>query len=83
MKNQPHVKHYNHVMATVAERTKALRHRRRVQGLRELRLLVPDARLPVVRRRIARLVAALDRADEERSMRWIEAVSDFDGADPS
>ena len=70
-------------MATVAERTKALRHRRRAQGLRELRLLVPDARLPVVRRRIARLVAALDRAEEERSMRWIEVVSDFDGADPS
>ncbi|HEY8055648.1 MAG TPA: antitoxin MazE-like protein [Terriglobales bacterium] len=70
-------------MATAAERMKALRHRRRAQGLRELRLLVPDARLPAVRRRIARHVAALDRADEERSMRWIEAVSEFDQPDPS
>jgi Antitoxin MazE-like len=65
-------------MAMPAERMKAMRERRRRQGLRELRLVVPDARSPAVRRRIAKQVAALDRRDEEEAMRWIEAVSEFD-----
>jgi hypothetical protein len=65
-------------MAAPAERMKALRERRRRQGLRELRLIVPDARSPVVRRRIAKQVAALDPKKEAETMRWIEAVSMFD-----
>jgi hypothetical protein len=55
-----------------------MRERRRAQGMRELRLIVPDARSPVVRRRIARQVAKLDPGAEREAMRWIEAVSEFD-----
>lgn len=65
-------------MATAAERMRALRERRRQQGLRELRLLVPDPHSPAVRRRVARASARLDPAAEDEIMRWIEAVSEFD-----
>jgi hypothetical protein len=65
-------------MAEAAERMKAMRERRRQKGLRELRLVVPDARSAVVRRRVSRQVAALDPADEDEAMRWIESVSEFD-----
>jgi len=65
-------------MADAAERMKAMRERRRQKGLRELRLVVPDARSAVVRRRVSRQVAALDPADEDEAMRWIESVSEFD-----
>ncbi len=65
-------------MAAPAERMRALRERRRRQGLRELRLIVPDARTPAVRRRIAKQVAALDPKKEAEAMRWIEAVSMLD-----
>ena len=65
-------------MTEPAERMKALRKRRRTRGLRELRLVVPDARSAAVRRRIAEQVARLDPEDEEEALRWIEAVSEFD-----
>ena len=65
-------------VAVPAERMKALRERRRARGLRELRLIVPDARSKAVRRRVARQVAGLDRSNELDAMRWIEAVSEFD-----
>ncbi len=65
-------------MVEAAERMKAMRERRRARGLRELRLVVPDARSKLVRRRIAKQVASLDRARELRALRWIEAVSEFD-----
>ncbi len=65
-------------MAEAAERMKAMRERRRARGLRELRLVVPDARSKLVRRRVARQVAGLDRAHELEALRWIEAVSEFD-----
>lgn len=55
-----------------------MRERRRARGLRELRLVVPDARLKAVRRRVARQVSGLDRSGELDAMRWIEAVSEFD-----
>jgi Antitoxin MazE-like len=55
-----------------------MRERRRARGLRELRLIVPDARSKAVRRRVAKAVAALDRASELEALRWIEAVSEFD-----
>jgi hypothetical protein len=54
-------------------------HRR---GLTELRLVVPDARLAAVRRRIAEQVARLDQEDEEKALAWIEAVSEFDNDAP-
>lgn len=55
-----------------------MRERRRARGLRELRLVVPDARSRVVRRRVAKAVAGLDSANEAEAMRWIEAVAEFD-----
>ena len=65
-------------MALAADRMKAMRERRRARGLRELRLVVPDARSKQVRRRVAKQVATLDRERELDAMRWIEAVSEFD-----
>ena len=65
-------------MAAPAERMKAMRERRRRRGLRELRLIVPDARSKAVRRRIAKQVAALNPADELDALKWIEAVSELD-----
>ena len=61
-------------MPTSAERMRMMRERRRKPGLRELRLVVPDARSPAVRRRIAAEVARLVRAQEEEAMSWIERV---------
>jgi hypothetical protein len=55
-----------------------MRERRRARGLRELRLVLPDARSRSVRRRIARQVARLRRGDEDDALAWIEAVSEFD-----
>ncbi len=65
-------------MAAPAERMKAMRARRQAVGLREVRLLVPDARSETVRRRIAEQVARLNAADEREALDWIEAVSEFD-----
>jgi hypothetical protein len=65
-------------MALAAERMKAMRERRRARGLRELRLIVPDARSKTVRRRVAKEVASLDQSRESEALRWIEAVSEFD-----
>src|SRR2546426_260616 len=44
-------------MVQAAERMKAMRERRRARGLKELRLIVPDARSKTGRRRVARQVA--------------------------
>ena len=65
-------------MAQTAERMKAMRERRRARGLRELRLVVPDARSKSVRRRVAKQVAALDQSRESEAIRWSESVSEFD-----
>ena len=55
-----------------------MRERRRQRGLRELRLVVPDARSKAVRRRVARQVAALDHLRELEALKWVEAVAEFD-----
>ncbi len=65
-------------MARTAERMKAMRERRRSRGLRELRLVVPDARSKAVRKRVAKQVAGLDPTLELEAMRWTESVSEFD-----
>jgi len=65
-------------MAPPAQRMKMMRERRRAQGLRELRLVVPDARSKAVRRRIARQVARFRPESEHDALAWIEAVSEFD-----
>ena len=65
-------------MVEAAARMKMMRARRRQQGWRELRLLVPDARSEAVRNRIAAQVAKLDTASERDALIWIEAVSEFD-----
>ena len=67
-------------MAAPAERMKAMRDRRRARGLRELRLVLPDARSLSVRRRVAKQVARLNRNSEDDALKWIEAVSEFDGS---
>jgi len=64
-------------MAAPAQRMKNMRDRRRARGLRELRLVLPDARSQSVRRRVANEVSKLDRDREDEVMRWIEAVSVF------
>jgi Protein of unknown function (DUF3018) len=66
-------------MASPAARMKAMRGRRNARGLRELRLVVPDARSKSVRRRVAKQVAGLDRSRELDALGWIEAISVFDG----
>ena len=65
-------------MVQAAHRMRAMRERRRAQGLREVRLVIPDPHSRAVRRRVARQVARLDRTAEGEAMRWIEAVSEFD-----
>ena len=65
-------------MARAAERMRKMRERRRAQGLRELRLVVPDPHAQTVLRRVATEVAGLDSAAEQDAMRWIEAVAEFD-----
>jgi Protein of unknown function (DUF3018) len=65
-------------MAAPAERMKEMRQRRRARGLREVRLVVADARSRAVRRRVAREVAGLDPDRERDALRWTEAVSEFD-----
>jgi len=69
-------------MAEPAERMKLMRERRWRQGLRELRIVVPDARSEAVRRRIAAQVAKLSRDSERDALLWIEAVSEFDADEP-
>jgi hypothetical protein len=69
-------------MANAAERIKIMRMRRRRQGLRELRPVVPDARSEAVRNRIAAQVAKLNPDSERDALFWIEAVSDFDADEP-
>jgi len=65
-------------MAPAAERMKAMRDRRHQQGLRELRLVVPDARSKIVRQRVAEEVSRLRPESEKDALAWIEAVSMFD-----
>ena len=67
-------------MRSAAERMHMMRERRRASGLREVRLVVPDARSRTVRRRVAREVARLNAEDEREALAWIEAVSEFDDA---
>ena len=64
-------------MTPPAERMRILRERRRTR-LRGLRLVVPDARLKLVKRRIAAQVARPNPASEHDALAWIEAVSEFD-----
>ena len=65
-------------MTSPAERMKTMRERRRQRGLRELGLVVPDARSRTVRRRIAEQVARLRPESERDALAWIEVVSEFD-----
>ena len=64
-----------------ADRMRAMRERRRSQGIREVRFNLPDARLETVRCRVAGEVAALNRDSELEALDWIEEVSEFDAGD--
>jgi hypothetical protein len=66
-------------MAPAVKRMKMMRQRRRARGLRELRLVVADARSRAVRRRVARQVARLD--PERDALQWTESVSGVGLAD--
>ena len=68
-------------MPAPAERMRMMRERRRRQGLRELRLVVPDSRLRSVRRRVAVQVARLVGSSENDALSWIESASEFDAPD--
>jgi hypothetical protein len=65
-------------MARTAQQMKSKRGRHRARGLRELRLLVPDARSKAVQRGISKQVARLDRSRELEALRWTESASEFD-----
>ncbi len=65
-------------MTSPAERMKMMRQRRRTRGMREVRLVVADARLRAVRRRVAKQVAGLEPDRERDALIWIESVSEFD-----
>ena len=65
-------------MPEPAERMRMMRQRRRARGLRELRLVVADARSRAVRRRVAAQVSRLDPDREREALQWIESVSEFD-----
>lgn len=67
-------------MSEPAERMKLMRERRRAQHIRELRLVVPDARSRAVRQRVARQSAALNFESETAALAWIESVAEFDEA---
>ena len=68
-------------MAAPAERMKMMRERRRRQGLRELRLVVPNPRLQSVRKRVAAQILRLDRRSEAEALGWIEQISEFEEQD--
>ena len=65
-------------MSAAGARMKTMRERRQRAGLREIRLIVPDARSKAVRDEVAAQVARLDPRHEDDAMAWIEAVSEFD-----
>lgn len=65
-------------MTAPAERIKSLCARQRSNGLREVRLVVPDALSAAMRRRVAAQVARLSRDRECEALKWIEALSEFD-----
>ena len=69
-------------MAQPAERMRMMRARRRGEGLRELRIVVPDVRSAAVRDRIAAQVAKLNPDSERDALLWIEAVSELYADEP-
>ncbi len=46
--------------------------------MRELRLVVADARSRAVRRRVAKQVAGLDLNREREALQWAESACEFD-----
>lgn len=67
--------------ATPAERMRSARTRRRAEGKREVRLILPDARTHEVRQRVQEAVAGLSQTNETNALAWIEAVADHDDAE--
>ena len=64
--------------ASPAKGMRAVRLRRRAQGKREVRMILPDVRSNDVLARVADSVARLDRWQESEALRWTETVSEFD-----
>ena len=65
-------------MVAAAVRMKSMRARLLLNGMRELRLVVPDLRVAAVRQRIARQVADFSHPQQADALAWIEVVSVFD-----
>ncbi|WP_257178705.1 MULTISPECIES: hypothetical protein [Bradyrhizobium] len=61
-----------------AKRMKMVHQRRRTRELREVRLVLADARSRSVQRRVAKQVASLASERELDALQWIEQVSEFD-----
>jgi hypothetical protein len=68
-------------VAAAADRMRSMRVRRRDGGLREVRLILPDARSSDVRSRVDAAVAALNSAAEQDALAWLETVSEFDDSE--
>lgn len=62
-------------MTLPAERMRMLRERWRTRGLRELRLVVPAARLKLVRRQISAQVARLNPASEHDALAFVMGLA--------
>jgi hypothetical protein len=63
-----------------AERSRRYRERKRAQGLRLVRVWVPDHRSPAYEARLAEQAAAIAGSPEEReALRWIEQAADQRG----
>ena len=65
--------------ATPAQRMRSARTRRRAEGKREVRLVLPDTRTEEVARRIEQAVAGLNQTHETDALAWIETVAEHDG----
>lgn len=65
--------------ATSAQRMRNARARRRAEGKREVRMVLPDTRTAEVSRRIEQAVAGLNQIHESEALAWIEAVAGHDG----
>jgi hypothetical protein len=65
-------------LSILSSKAKLMRARRRRQGMRKPRYIVPEARSAAVRDPIAVQIAKLNPDTERDALFWIEAVSEFD-----
>lgn len=62
------------------ERVRRYRQRRKAMGMKELRMWVPDTKLPRVREEAKKQsILASQAREEEEIMNWIEEIMDTEG----